>query len=66
MGLSESSLATITKPYSFLSHGKVSCDRPRCAKQCGEYNQFLFNTDHHENVNSDSDSDEDTDKYIQT
>ena len=26
MGLSESSLNTITKPFSFLSHCKVSCE----------------------------------------
>ena len=30
MGLSESSLTTITKPFSFLSHCKINCDSPCC------------------------------------
>ena len=30
MGLSESSLTAITKPFSFLSHCRVSCDSPCC------------------------------------
>ena len=58
MGLSESSLTTITKPFSFSSHCKVSCDSPCCTKICGEDNRCIFNIDTHENVNSDSDGDE--------
>ena len=30
MGLTESSLKILTKPFSFLSHCKVSCDSPCC------------------------------------
>ena len=36
MGLPESSLTTITKPFGFLNHCKVSCDSPCCTKLCGE------------------------------
>ena len=36
MGLSESSLNTITKPLSSLSHCKVSCDSPCCVRICGD------------------------------
>ena len=42
MGLSEPSLTTITKPFIFLSHCKVSCDSPCCTKTCGEDNHFLI------------------------
>ena len=59
MGLSESSLAQITKPFSCLSHCKVSCDSPCCTKLCGDDNHCMFNIDTHENVNSDSDEDTD-------
>ena len=45
MGLSESGLTTITKPFSFLSHCKVSCDSPCCASLCGENNHCTFNID---------------------
>ena len=58
MGLSESSLTTITKPFSCLSHCKVSCDSPCCTKLCGDDNHYIFNIDTHEHVNSDSDGDE--------
>ena len=64
MGLSEPSLTTITKPFSFLSHRKVSCDSPCCTKICGEDNRCVFNIDTHENVNSNTDEDEDTNKKI--
>ena len=57
MGLSEPSLTTITNPFSFLSHCKVSCDRPCCTKLCGEDNHCVVNIDIHENVHSDSDED---------
>ena len=60
MGMSESSLNTVTKPFSFLSHSNVSCDSPCCTKVCGEDNPCIYNIDTHEYVNSDSD--EDTDK----
>ena len=42
MGLPESSLNTITKPYHFLSHCKVSCDSPCCTKICGEDNHCIL------------------------
>ena len=64
MGLSESSLTQITKPFGCLSHCKVSCGSPCCTKLCGEDNHCMFNIDTHENVNSDSDEDEDTDKHV--
>ena len=54
MGMSESSLNTITKPFSFLSHCKVSCDSPCCTKLCGEDNHCNVNIDTHEHVISDS------------
>ena len=50
MGLSESAL----KPFSLLSHCKVSCDLPCCAKLCGEDNHCNVNVDTHGYVNSDS------------
>ena len=56
MGLSESSLNIITKPFLFLSHCKISCDSPCCTKIFGdENNHCICNIDTHENVNSDSD-----------
>ena len=64
MGLSESSPTTITKPFIFLSHCKVSCDSPCCTKLCGEHNHCVFNIDTHENVNSDSDEDTYTHKHV--
>ena len=51
MGLSESAL----KPFSLLSHCKVSCDSPCCIELCGEDTHCIFNIDTHENVISDSD-----------
>ena len=48
MGLSESSLTTLTKPFSFLPHCKVSCDSPCCASLCGDNNHCVFNFDTHE------------------
>ena len=50
MGLSESTL----KPFSFLSHCKVSCDSPCCVRVCGEDNHCNVNIDTHEHVISDS------------
>ena len=56
MGLSESILNTITKPFSFLNHCKVSCDSPCCIKIFGdENNHCICNIDTHEHI---SDSDE--------
>ena len=63
MGLSESSLTTITKPFSFLSHCKVSCDSPCCQSLCGDTNHCVFDIDTHEYI---SDSDEDTDGITHT
>jgi hypothetical protein len=51
MGLSESTL----KPFSFLSHCKVSCDSPCCESLCGPNNHCNFNIDTHEHI---SDSEE--------
>ena len=42
MGLPESNLTTITKPFSFLSHCKVSCDSPCCQSLCGENNRCVL------------------------
>ena len=61
MGLSESSL----KPFSFLSHTKISCDSPCCVRLCGEEdNHCNCSVDTHEyDIESDKESkDEDTDK----
>ena len=54
MGLSES----VLKPFSFLSHCKVSCDSPCCTKICGEDNHCNINIGTHEHVNSDSEEEE--------
>jgi len=51
MGLSESTL----KPFSFLSHCKISCDSPCCESICGPNNHCNFNIDTHEHI---SDSEE--------
>ena len=59
MGLTESSLNTVTEQFSFLSHGKVSCDSPCCTKICGEDNHCNCNIDTHD---YDSEKKEDTDK----
>ena len=64
MGLSETSLNTITKPFSFLSHCKVSCDSPCCVKMCGEDSHCIFNIDTHENAISDSDEGQIEKQYI--
>ena len=48
MGLSESSLNTITKLFSFLSHCKVPCDSPCFSKLCGEDNHCICNIGAHE------------------
>ena len=63
MGLSESSLNTITKPFSCLSHCKVSCDSPCCTKIFGgENTHCICNIDTHENVNSDDEEQVETQK----
>ena len=36
MGLTEPGLTVIAKPFSFLSHCKVSCGSPRYASVFGE------------------------------
>ena len=45
MGLSESTLNTIIKPFSFLSHCKVNCDSPCCQSLCGDDNHCNCNID---------------------
>ena len=51
MGLSESRLNIITKPFSFLSHCQVSCDSPCCTKIFGdEKNHCICNVDTHEHI----------------
>ena len=56
MGLSESSLNTITKPFSCLSHCKVPCDSPCCTKIFGGGNNHcVCKIDTHETNDSDSD-----------
>ena len=59
MRLCESSLTTITKPFSFLNHCKVSCGSPCCQSLCGDSNHCILNTGTHEYVDSDN---EDIDK----
>ena len=55
MGLSESSLNIITKPFPFLSHCKISCDSPCCEGFFGENNHCICHVDTHEHI---SDSEE--------
>ena len=55
MRLSESILNTITKPFSFLSHCKVSCDSPCCEGIFGENNHCSCNVGTHKHI---SDSEE--------
>ena len=50
MGLPESAF----KPFSCLSHCKVSCDSPCCVKLCGEDNHCNIDIDTHEAIISDS------------
>ena len=58
MGLSESSLNTMIKPFSCLSHCNISCDSPCCFNIFGdENNHCICNIDTHEYINSDSDED---------
>ena len=52
MGLPESAL----KPFSCLSHCKLSCDSPCCVMICGDDNHCT-NVDTHEHI-SDSDEEE--------
>ena len=54
MGLSESAL----KPFSFISHCKVSCDSPCCVKMCGGDNHCNINFGTHEAIISDSEEEE--------
>ena len=50
MGLSESSLNIISKPFPFLSHCKISCDSPCCTNIFGdEDNHCICSIDTHEN-----------------
>ena len=60
MGLSES----ILKPFSFLSHTKISCDSPCCVKLCGEEdNHCNCNIDTHEyDIENESDKEEQTEQ----
>ena len=60
MGLSEPCVTTITKPFSFLSHCKVSCDSPCCEGIFGENNHCICNIDTHTNVDSSTDKATDT------
>ena len=55
MRLSESSLNIITKPFSFLSHFKISFDSPCCQSLCGDDKHCTCNADTHEYI---SDSEE--------
>ena len=55
MGLSESTL----KPFSFLSHCKISFDSPCCESLCGDDNHCNCEIDTHQYV---SESDNEIDK----
>ena len=57
MGLPESSLNTISKPFSFINHCKVSCDSPCCTKICGEDNHCICNIGTHEYDSEKEDTD---------
>ncbi len=57
MWLSESTLNTVIKPFSFSSQCKVSCDSPCCTKICGEDNHSSCNIDIHD---YESEKEEDT------
>jgi len=63
MGLSESTLNTIIKPFSFLSHIKISCDSPCCVRLCGDDNHCNCNIDTHEyDIENESDKEEQTEQ----
>ena len=53
MGLSESSITVIIKPFPFLPHCKVSCYSPCCASTFGEGNDCICNIGTHETIDSD-------------
>ena len=53
--MSESSLNTITKPFSFLSRCNISCDSPCFSKLCCEVNHCIYNLDTHEYVSDEED-----------
>ena len=61
MGLSESSWIVITKPFTFLSHCKLTCESPCCQSLCGENHHCIFNISTHGYISRDSG--EDIDKY---
>ena len=53
MGLTESSLNIIIKPFSCLSHCRISCDSPCCESIFGENNHCICNADTPETIDSD-------------
>ena len=55
MGLGESSLTVSTKPFSCLSHCKVSCDSPCCASLRGDTSRCELDNDTHGHISSDRD-----------
>ena len=57
MGVGESILTQIIKPFLFLPHCKVSCDSPCCQSLCGENYHCILNINIHE-YSSDSDSED--------
>ena len=58
MGLTESSLSRILKPFTFLTHCKVNCNSPCCQSLCGDDNHCQCNID---TTADDTSSDEDDD-----
>ena len=59
MGLTESSLSSILKPFTFLTHCKVNCNSPCCQSLCGDDNHCQCNIDTTADYTS---SDEDDDQ----
>ena len=57
MGLTESSLSSILKPFTFLTHCKVNCNSPCCQSLCGDDNHCPCNID---TTADDTSSDEET------
>ena len=45
MGLTESSLNSILKQFTFLTHCKVNCNSPCCQLLCGDDNHCQCNID---------------------
>ncbi len=45
MGLTDSSLNTVLKPFTFLTHCKANCNSPCCQSLCGDDNHCQCSID---------------------